>query len=217
MYIRASPAVDAFSLIVEARSHTFWVERNHTGIDQTTIMASSNRSWDHCVDQRMSIIKDGLGEHQHLQEKLPGLKSLLEDYLAPDNDVGTDADQEGFHRRLLQVFRDSQADFTYEQWLQKFRPDEQKRIADFVEGRPAGEVGKDFRFGLSLGVREHNELMLQAEGGPAVVDGLNVKSGVEHDTVFHRLLHGLAELAEPLEPRKCDSIVVSVPSANLRV
>lgn len=169
-------------------------------------MAPAHQPWNHCVDERIRIIADGLGKHDSLQDKLPGLKSLLDDYLDPSSNVGTDADREGFHRRLLQVFRDSRADFAYETCLKKFRPDEQKRVADFVDGRSVSDAGKNFTFGPSLGVREHLKLMHHAEGGPVIVDGLSTVEDVERDTVFQRLLHGLLA---PCDQRRGDSIIVS--------
>lgn len=176
-------------------------------------MALIHLSKNHTVDERIRFLADALEKHHILQHKLPGLKTLLDDYLDPGNDIGTDANREGFHRRLLRVFRDSKVDSTYEDWLKKFRPDEQKCVADFVDGRSVSDAGKNFTFGSSLGVREHIELMHQAEGGPVVVDGLNASEAVgPTDTVWKRLLR---DLAAPLEYRKGDSIIVSTYFVDL--
>lgn len=147
----------------------------------------------HCVDERISIISQGLSKNEALQQRLPGLKALLDDYLDPSQSIGTDSDPEGFQRRLLQVFRDSQADFTYEDWLRKLQLSEQKRVVEFVDGGAVGDVSKGFTFGPSLGVREHFEMMAKTEGGPVVVEGLNDKKA----SVFRKLLCGLTELCGP--------------------
>ncbi|KAJ4390706.1 hypothetical protein N0V93_004304 [Gnomoniopsis smithogilvyi] len=169
-------------------------------------MAEKNRAWTKSVDDRIRFIAEGLHNHEHLQEKLPGLESLLDDYLDPQNAVGTAEDQEGFHRRLLQVFRDSEADSAYDDWLAKLTPDEQKRVAEFVEGHDCCEAGCGYTPGPSIGVREHVELMLSDGSGPIVLDGLN---GRKHDTtdgpILTRMVASLTN-AFTLESRK--SIVV---------
>lgn len=175
-------------------------------------MAAPHRAWNHSVDERIKIIAKGLEKHDNLQDKLPGLKELLGDYLDPQNVVGTDADQECFHRRLLQVFRDSQADFTYDDWLKTLSADEQKRVVDFVDGQAVDDVCKGFDFGPSIGVREHVDLMLKAEAGPVFVDGLNTKEDAEHHGHFHKFLRGLVE---SFESRRGDSIVVGASDAHL--
>lgn len=150
---------------------------------------SQSYTWKQDVDSRISIIADGLGSHDNLRKSLPGLKRLLDDYLDPKQAVGTDADQQSFHRRLLQVFRDSQADFTYEDWLQKLQPDERDRVVKFVDGKPAEDVCKEFRFGPSFGVRENIERL--HKGAPVIVNGLNGDEDEDDGSIFRKLTCGL--------------------------
>lgn len=146
-------------------------------------------SWGHSVDERLWLVRDSLNADFSMQEKLPGLKSILDDYLDPHSDFGTDAQQETFHRRLLQVFRDSGADQTYEHWLEKLRPDEQKRVKDFVTGDSSKQVSQDFAFGPSLGVREHMKRLVESE--PVIVEGLNSKRVARIDGWWSKLSCGL--------------------------
>lgn len=170
-------------------------------------MAENNRAWTHKTDDRIGLIADGLRQHEHLQNKLPGLKSLLEDYLDTDNATGTDDDQEGFHRRLLQVFRDSDADFAYNDWLAKLAPEEKQRVSKFVDGRSLDKAGDGYVPGPSIGVREHVELMLSGGTGPVVVEGLNDRGhGVKEGPFLWRMIEDLADV---FTHAGRDSIVVS--------
>lgn len=170
-------------------------------------MAQNNRAWTHKIDDRIGLIADGLRQHEHLQNKLPGLKPLLEDYLDTNNAIGTDDDQEGFHRRLLQVFRDSEADSAYEHWLAKLAPQEKERVSKFVDGHSLDKAGDGYTPGPSIGVREHVELMLKAGTGPVVVEGLNDRGhGVKEGPFLWRMIEDLADV---FTHAGRDSIVVS--------
>lgn len=170
-------------------------------------MAENNRAWTHKTDDRIGLIADGLRDHEHLQKKLPGLKHLLEDYLDADKAIGTDDDQEGFHRRLLQVFRDSDDDFAYNDWLDKLAPQEKERVSNFVGGDSLNKAGDGYTPGPSMGVREHVELMIKAGTGPVVVEGLNDRGhGVKEGPFLWRMIEDLADV---FTHAGRDSIVVS--------
>lgn len=178
--------------------------------DQQNTAAASDKS----VQERLAIIRDGLDANPSLQEKLPGLKSILDEYLDPDNKFGTDTHRHGFHRRLLQVFRDSEVDDAYGHRLSELRPDEQDRIKRFVAGSPVEKAGKEFAFGPSLGVREHIEKLVTSK--PVYVEGLNSKEDVEVTGLLSRLLsllpnwlpHGL--ISSPRRsPKNPDPVMVS--------
>lgn len=164
-------------------------------------------SWSHSVDERLCIIRDSLVANPSMQERLPGLKSILDDYLNPHSDFGTDAQQESFHRRLLQIFRDSEVDQTYMHWLEKLRPDEQQRVKDFVAGDTSKEVGRNFEFGPSLGVREHMKRLVESK--PVFVKGLSSKREAKVDSLLSKLSCGLFV---PFRGKKedPDSIIVSL-------
>jgi hypothetical protein len=83
-------------------------------------------SWEAPVDTRIQLIAGRLASDSNQEfkaKRVPGLKSLLDDYIAPDVDV----DGVVFHRRLLQVFKQSE-DQTYEYILEQHTPDKQRRI-----------------------------------------------------------------------------------------
>lgn len=69
-------------------------------------------SWQQSVDERLGLIKDTLGKDADLNSELPGLQSLLADYLDDDKNV----DNVQFFRRSLRIFRDS-PDQAYDQLL----------------------------------------------------------------------------------------------------
>lgn len=165
-----------------------------------------SHTWKHNVDGRISIIADGLRSNDELQQNLPGLEVLLNDCLDPEQAVGTDSDQHGFHRRLLQVFRDSPADSAYQDWLDKLQPDEQKRVGAFVDGTHAQDVCQGFQFKQSLGARQHIESL--AKSSPVIVNGLSNDKDVDKggSSIFRRLLCGLHI---PSERHKRDSVQVS--------
>lgn len=121
----------------------------------------------------------------------------MDDYLDPSSTIGTDEDKQGFHRRLLQVFRDSQDDFAYEEWLAKLQPDEQKRIQGFVDGDSAERAGREYMHGLSLGVREHIEELVKRGAKPVVVKGLNDKRVQDSDRKKGLLREVVDDLIEP--------------------
>lgn len=167
-------------------------------------------AWHQPVDERIRLIRETLSSNSPLAAKLPGLKPLLDDYLAPTVDVG----RQDFHRRILQVFRDSDADFTYQELLAKYDPDEQEKVSRFVEGQDADDCCDGFEMGHSLGVREHMEKMPGAlatvdvsSRGPVRVSGLSMGSLLERDNLFYRFVRGLCGLFVGLSPEK-DSVLV---------
>jgi hypothetical protein len=121
----------------------------------------------------------------------------LDDYIAPDVDV----DNVIFHRRLLQVFKQSE-DQTYEQILAQHTPDEQRRIEAFVAGEKPEEISKDFTMGPSLGCRQALEKMRSCESvvhisgaGPTAIKGLSDDDLKKTDgDWFHRVVQKLAGL-----------------------
>ncbi|KAL8398453.1 hypothetical protein RB596_005832 [Gaeumannomyces avenae] len=113
---------------------------------------------DKSVDQRIQIIVQALAKHHKVKKELPGLQSLLQDYLAHSIDVTP----ETFHRRLLSVFKAS-PDVTFEECLGQLLPDQQARIQQFIDGSPLGEIARGFQTGSSLGVKEHVALMTASD------------------------------------------------------
>src|ERR1700733_13004562 len=86
-------------------------------------------SWEAPVGTRIQIIAERLASdsNQEFRAKwVPGLKSLLDDYIEPDVDVG----EVVFHSRL-QGFKQSE-DQTYEHILAQHTLEEQRRIEAFV-------------------------------------------------------------------------------------
>ncbi|GAB1316375.1 hypothetical protein MFIFM68171_06585 [Madurella fahalii] len=115
---------------------------------------SGSICWDHTADQRIRLIADGLAGNDEIRKKLPGLRTLLKDYVDPDVPV----EPADFHRRLLHVFRQSDSDFAYQECLKKLTEDERERIEKFVaEDQPLDDVARDFDMCVSIGVREHLE------------------------------------------------------------
>jgi hypothetical protein len=113
---------------------------------------SHSNCWDHTADERIGLIADRLKRNDDIRKKLPGLRDILKDYVDPDVPVAP-AD---FHRRLLRVFRDSDADFAYQECLKKLTEDERDRIEKFVaDDQPLDDVSRDFDMCVSIGVREH--------------------------------------------------------------
>ena len=156
-------------------------------------------SWEAPVDTRIQIIAERLASDSNQEfraKRVPGLKSLLDDYIAPDVDV----DNVVFHRRLLQVFKQSE-DQTYEHILAQHPPDEQRRIEAFVAGEKPEEVSKDFTMGPSLGCRQLLEKLHSCESvvhvsaaGPTAIRGLSDDDLKKTDGHwFHRAVQKLAE------------------------
>lgn len=172
-------------------------------------------AWNQDVDSRIKLIDESLDKNESLRAKLPGFKSLLDDYLAPNVDVSN----QDFHRRLLQVFRDSAVDNTYQDLLSHFNQDEQARISKFVDGEGLDDVCHGFDMGPSLGVREHHEVMAKADAvfvsskGPEHVRGLSMGSLLERDNVFHQFVQKLAEFFGDEEK---DSVLVSFNGMDKR-
>ncbi|KAK4033533.1 putative xylitol oxidase [Parachaetomium inaequale] len=174
--------------------------------------------WDRTTEERLRLIAQGLADNEEIHRKLPGLRTLLNEYVNPAVPV-TSAD---FHRRLLRVFRDSDYDSAYQDNLEKLSPDEKERIEKFVaEDKSLDDVSHDFDMCMSLGVREHLQhligvdcahvssagvqvFMAPPEGGAAQppvetqVEGLSGRSHFDwvkdRDTVFHSFLHEMKEL-----------------------
>ena len=156
-------------------------------------------SWEAPVDTRIRRIAESLASeenHEFSTKRVPGLKSLLDDYIAPDIDV----DYVAFHRRLLQVFKQSE-DQTYEHIRDQHTPDEQRRIEAFVAGGKPEEISKDFTAGPSLGCREELKKMYSCESvvhissaGPTAIKGLSNDDLKKTDGHwFHRAVQKLAE------------------------
>jgi len=167
-------------------------------------------AWDSNVDERIRLIANALAANDDVRTKLPGLKGLLDDYL----DDHVEVHQQDFHRRLLQVFRDSKVDNTYQDLLGQFSAEEQSRISKFVGGEDAERVCCGFQLGLSKGVKEHIETMLSAEAvhissaGPIHVNGLSMGELEEKDGPLHRFVHAIAELFVDTTTDK-DTVLVS--------
>jgi hypothetical protein len=183
-----------------------------------TAYPPGNSVWDRTTEERLRLIAQGLADNDEIHWKLPGLRTLLTDYVDPRVDI-TSAD---FHRRLLRVFRDSDYDSAYQDNLEKLSPDEKERIERFVaEDKSLDDVSRDFDMCMSLGVREHLQHLIGVdcahvssagvqmftappEGGAAQppvetqVEGLSGRSHFDwvkdRDTVFHSFLHELKEL-----------------------
>ena len=155
-------------------------------------------AWHKSVDERIRLITDTLNQDSSLDTKLPGLKPLLDDYL--DGTFDSPLRRQDFHRGLLQVFRDSAVDNTYQDQLAEFSSEERDRVASFVDGKPLDECCLGFKFGASLGVREHLSRMMEAEAvqvssaGPVHVKGLSMGKLMERDGIFHKFVHKLAEI-----------------------
>jgi hypothetical protein len=156
-------------------------------------------SWEAPVDTRIRLIAEKLASdtnQKFRQKRVPGLKTLLDDYIAPDVDV----DDVIFHRRLLQVFKQSE-DQTYEHILGQHTPDEQRRIEAFVAGEDPEEISKGFVMGPSLGCRQELEKMLSSQSvvhissaGPTAIKGLSNDDLKKKDGHwFHRAMQKLAE------------------------
>ncbi|PSR85731.1 hypothetical protein BD289DRAFT_409085 [Coniella lustricola] len=179
-------------------------------------MTEQPRAWTHSVDERVAVIATHLHASPAMQTKLPGLKDLLDDYLDPSSSIGTDEDQEGYHRRLLRVFRDSKDDFAYEQWLTKLQLDDQKRVEEFVDGGSVEKAGRGYKHGVSLGVREHIEELVRGGAKPVVVEGLN-NVIVENDQSKEGFVQNTVdELIQPFKHHHAYSSIVykEVPFQN---
>jgi len=157
-------------------------------------------SWDAPVDTRIQRIAEGLGSeenHEFSTKRVPGLKSLLDDYIAPNVDV----DDVIFHRRLLQVFKQSE-DQTYEHIRDQHTPDEQRRIEAFVAGEKLEDISKGFTMGPSLGCREELKKMYSSESVVHISGaGLTAIKGLSNDDLkktdghwFHQAVQKLAKL-----------------------
>ena len=167
-------------------------------------------AWDARVDDRISIIRDKLGEVDFAKE-VPGLKAVLDDYLDPKIDT-TKVD---FHRGLLRVFKDSETDYTYSTILNKYSEDEKSRLQRFVDGDDPSKISKGFLMGPSLGAREEMNIMHEAErvaisaAGPVHVDGLSSDELRKKDSHFHNFVHALAEFFDIHKHE--DAVTVSAP------
>lgn len=172
--------------------------------------ATQGTAWDTNVDERIRLIANALAANGDVRTKLPGLKPLLDDYL----DDNVQVHQQDFHRRLLQVFRDSKVDNTYQDLLGQFSAEEQSRISKFVGGQDVEHVCCGFQLGLSKGVKEHIETMLSAEAvhissaGLIHVNGLSMGELEEKDCPLHRFVHAIAELFVDTTADK-DTVLVS--------
>lgn len=125
-----------------------------------TTTTPPSMSWDYQVNDRVNHIVEKLEENPDFaQKEVPGLKGLLSDYASEDVTVsGVD-----FHRRLLQVFKDSETDGTYSWMLKQYTAEEQKQIEDFVAGGKPEDIGQDYTLGPSIGCREELAKLEQAD------------------------------------------------------
>lgn len=155
-------------------------------------------AWHLQVDDRIEKIANELKSNPDFSHKeVPGLRSLLDDYIAPDVEV----DKVNFAQRLLKVFKDSETDDTYQDLLAKHTQNEQDRIEKFVAGEDLNQTSQGFVMGPSLGCREELEKMQQA---PAVAH-VSSRKGVEkikepkfqvaeeEHSWFHKTIHKLAD------------------------
>ncbi|KAI9708518.1 MAG: hypothetical protein M1820_003980 [Bogoriella megaspora] len=113
-------------------------------------------AWDHAVDDRLKVIAEKLSysENQDFEQtNVPGLRSLLDDKKVTYIE---------FHRRLLQVFRDSK-DQTYEGMLGQHTKDEIWRLEEFVDGADPEDICEGFEMGPSLGCREELNCMEEVD------------------------------------------------------
>ena len=92
------------------------------------------------------------------QKEAPGLKHLLDDYISPDVPV----DSVDWRRRMLQVFKESVTDNTYQDLLAQHTDDEQQRIERFVAGEDPETISQGFVMGPSMGCREELAKMNEA-------------------------------------------------------
>jgi hypothetical protein len=188
-----------------------------------TIDMAPSISWEAPVDTRIQLIAERLASDSNQEfraKRVPGLKSLLDDYIAPDVDV----DDVVFHRRLLRVFKQSE-DQTYEHILGQHTPDEQRRIEAFVAGEKPEEISKDFVMGPSLGCREELEKMYSCESvvhissaGPSAIKGLSNDDLKKTDGHwFHRAVQRLAEFFHDHDDKHavtvCTMLPLSVPAS----
>ena len=151
-------------------------------------------AWDAQVDDRIGIIAEALGKLE-IAKQLPHLKDVLDDYLNPD----TDTTKVQFHRGLLQTFKDSETDNTYQNLLSKYSDDERSRLEKFVEGEDPEKVSKGFVMGPSMGARDEMNALRGSErvhvtgAGPIHVDGLSSNELREKDNLLHKFVHQLAD------------------------
>jgi hypothetical protein len=160
-------------------------------------MDAISKSWDSQVDDRINDIAESLSKDETFStEEVPGLKSLLDDYIAPDVELNN----VDFVRRLLQVFKDSRTDDTYQDLLAKHTDDEQKKIASFVAGGDPTKISEDFEMGPSYGCREELKKLQEAptvvhvgaSGITEVKKRIESASQAEQDW-FHSTVNKLAE------------------------
>jgi hypothetical protein len=122
-------------------------------------MASESLSWTYQVDDRIKEIANRLdGKDNFNNNEAPGLKALLDNYVAAD-----EVEPEDFIRDFLKVFKDSTTDGTYSDVLHQHTPEEQARIEAFVKGKSLEEVGHDFVIGPSLGCRQELQRLDEAD------------------------------------------------------
>jgi hypothetical protein len=180
----------------------------------------TSASWDNDTNQLLQLIADALENNSRVNSDLPGLKSLLDDYLDENVDVG----KVDFHRRMLQVFKRSTSDHKYEELLEYLTPDEKHRVENFVDGKEELEdIADGFEIGFSLGSREHIKDMIKTNSvtvsaaGPVHIDGLSHDELKMKDKILYKFVHGLWELFHCFhrdieDEQLCkDEVVVSSP------
>jgi hypothetical protein len=200
---------------------------------------SGSTCWNRTGDERLELIADGLTDNEDIRKKVPGLRTLLKEYVDPNVPVSPP----DFHKRLLRVFRESDYDSAYQECLEKLTPDEKERVEKFVaDDQPLEDVSSDFDMCVSIGVREHLQHLIGVDcalvssagvqalaavppPGPPVagvdghtpveteVEGLSGRSSFDwlkdKDTVFHSFLHKLKDLLTGHEEEH--KVIVSAP------
>ena len=110
------------------------------------------------LDNRLGLIRDCLGKHEDAATKdLPGLQSVLHDWLAPDVEL----DRTDLTRRLLKVFKDS-SDNTFQDLLGQHSSDEKHRLERFLDGASPEDAGKGFQMLPNLATRQEIDDLLAA-------------------------------------------------------
>jgi hypothetical protein len=157
---------------------------------------SKSTSWKKDSDALIRLIADRLAD-RGLNDDLPGLKSLLDDYL----DDNIEVTKEEFHQRMLRVFRMSSKAMTYQDLLGEMTDDERDRVEKFVaDEEPIDKCCDGFDLRFSLDVREHlrttldTNLVTISAAGPVLVAGLSNDELKLKDSVLHTFVHGLSAL-----------------------
>jgi len=144
---------------------------------------------DKSVDERLALVAEGLAKNSDLStQELPGLQSLLVDYLIPEVDLN----RRDFMRRLLDVFRTAPHQ-TYQEVLGKHTPDEQHRIESIVQGSNVEDVADGFIMSPRLGCREEVAHLCAAPRAHIPAHGYHIED--LSDEIDHEETHGSRKFA----------------------